>query len=405
MQINCVYNKGSTGKIVYDLHVGLQNDGYESVVCYGRGEKIREQNVYKSCGEIYSKFNNLLSRFTGIMYGGCFLSTNNLIRIIKKEKPDIVNIHCINNHFVNIYRLITYLKRSRIKTVLTLHAEFMYTANCGHAFECDKWQVGCGNCPRLRRETKSFYLDNTALSWKKMKKAFDGFDDLTVVSVSPWLQERAQTSPILKGKNHITILNGIDTSVFRVRENNSLKCDLGLDDKKIVFHATASFCADKDHIKGGYYVIEMAKRFLEEGRDVVFLVAGPCREINDLPSNVIILGNIADQNKLAEYYSMADVTLLASKKETFSMVVAESLCCGTPVVGFEAGAPEMITIKEFSSFVTYAKIDKLFAELKLYLNGINVNKKNISNIAELKYGKNVMVKQYQTVYKNLVNND
>ena len=176
MQINCVYNLGSTGKIVYDLHNELKANGIESVVCYGRGKKVKEENVYKTCGELYSKLNNLWSRITGIMYGGCLISTNKLFRIIKKEKPDIVHLHCLNGYFVNIYRLITFLKNNNYKTVLTLHAEFMYTANCGHALECDKWKTGCGKCPRLRSETKSWFIDGTAKSWKKMKRAFQGFD-------------------------------------------------------------------------------------------------------------------------------------------------------------------------------------------------------------------------------------
>ena len=103
MQINCVYNSGSTGKIVHDLHNELIANGIESVVCYGRGKKVKEKNVYKTCGELYSKVNNLFSRITGIMYGGCFFSTNKLLRIIKKEKPDVVHLHCLNGYFVNIY--------------------------------------------------------------------------------------------------------------------------------------------------------------------------------------------------------------------------------------------------------------------------------------------------------------
>lgn len=101
------------------------------------------------------------------MYGGCLISTDKLFRIIKKEKPDIVHLHCLNGYFINIYRLITFLKNNNYKTVLTLHAEFMYTANCGHALECDKWKTGCGKCPRLRSETKSWFIDGTAKSWKK----------------------------------------------------------------------------------------------------------------------------------------------------------------------------------------------------------------------------------------------
>ena len=162
---------------MYDIHTELLKDGYESVICYGRGAKTQDSGVYKTCGELYSKFNNLLSRFTGLMYGGCFFSTNKLISVIKKEKPDIVHLHCINGYCVNIYRLIAWLKKNKIKTVLTLHAEFMHTGSCGYALDCERWKSGCGSCPRLKKETKSIFLDRTALSWKKMRKAFNSFNE------------------------------------------------------------------------------------------------------------------------------------------------------------------------------------------------------------------------------------
>ena len=48
-----------------------------------------------------------------------------------------------------------------------------------------------------------------------MKNAFDGFDDdLIVTSVSPWLMERAKQSPILEGKKHCVVFNGLDTNIF-----------------------------------------------------------------------------------------------------------------------------------------------------------------------------------------------
>ena len=216
LQINCVYKYGSTGKIVYDIHTAMKNGDNQSIVCYGRGRRISEADVYKTCSELYSKLNKLLSFFTGIMYGGCFWSTKKLIHIINKEKPDVIHVHCINGNFVNIYGLISFLKKRGIATILTLHAEFMYTANCGHSFDCDRWKIGCGNCPRLKKETGSLVFDHTNISWKKMKKAFENFDALTVVSVSPWLQSRAEQAPILSQMNHQTVLNGIDTSVFTV---------------------------------------------------------------------------------------------------------------------------------------------------------------------------------------------
>ena len=154
--INCVFQNGSTGKIVYDIYNSLLHEGYDCEVCYGRGQKTDDPNVYKCCNELYAKLNNLFTRFTGLMYGGCTVSTQMLFRFLLKEKPDVVHVHCVNGYFINIYRLITFLKEHHIKTVLTLHAEFMHTANCGHALDCEKWKTGCGNCPRLKTETKSF---------------------------------------------------------------------------------------------------------------------------------------------------------------------------------------------------------------------------------------------------------
>lgn len=397
LQVNCVYNTGSTGKIMYDVHTELLGNGYESVVCYGRLSKTNEENVYKTCGELYSKFNNFLTRFTGVMYGGCFFSTNKLINIIKKEKPDIVHIHCINGYFVNIYRFITWLKKSKIKTVLTLHAEFMHTANCGHAYECEKYKTGCGKCPVFKKETKSFVFDNTAVSWKKMKKAFEGFNEnLIVTSVSPWLMQRGKGSVILGDKNHRVVMNGLDTEVFLPQTQNEVKKNLNIENKKMVLYVTPSFIPEFGHIKGGWYVLELAKRM----PDKVFVIIGSREKYPNLPKNVINVGRVENQKKLAEYYSAADVTIVTSKRETFSMVAAESLCCGTPVVGFKAGGPETIAIDEYCEFVEYGDIDTLEEVLKKRLEAKKDN--SISQKATQKYDRKNMFEGYISVYKEVM---
>lgn len=397
LQVNCVYKKGSTGKITYDIHSELLKQGIESVVCYGRGEKINEPHVYKTCGEGYSKINHLFSEFTGVMYGGCFFSTNKLIKIIKKEKPDVVHLQCINGYFVNIYRLVSWLKKRDIKTVLTLHAEFMYTANCGHALDCDKWQTGCGHCPRLKQETKSFFIDGTHKSWMKMKKAFDGFNDnLVVTSVSPWLMERAKLSPILNDKKHEVVLNGVNTDVFHFYDTAELRSQMGLTGVKVIFHATPSFDDNIKSLKGGYYVLKLAEKMLDE--NVKFVVAGNHPDGLKVPSNVILLGKVSDQELLAKYYSMADVTLLTSKKETFSMVTAESLCCGTPVVGFKAGAPEQIAIPEYSSFVDFGDLESLQEEMEKFL-AESFLKIDIALTSNGKYAKQTMTENYLKIYE------
>lgn len=396
LQVNCVYQKGSTGKIVYDIETELQKQGISSVVCYGRGEKTDRPNVYKTCGELYSKLNNLRSRFTGLMYGGCCLSTRRLISVIRREHPDVVHLHCINGYFVNIYHLISWLKKQRIKTVLTLHAEFMYTANCGHALDCERWKIGCGSCPRFRQETKSLLIDRTHRSWSKLYAAFDGFDALTVVSVSPWLRVRAEQSPMLADKRHAVILNGINTSIFRPCETEELRRRLGIGKKRVILHVTAAFSAALEHLKGGYYVLELARRMKQE--NVVFLVAGSCVSEIQPPENMLLLGNLSNQEELACLYSLADVTLLTSKRETFSMPLAESLCCGTPVVGFCAGGPESIALHEFCTFDVYGDLCALEQSVRAYLKEAPA-RDVVAEKAQSIYRKEQMCKAYVELYR------
>lgn len=398
LQINCVYGQGSTGKITRDIHRYLLAQGHESLVCYGRGSDTDNPGVIRICSNLYGKANNLLSRITGLMYGGCLLSTRRLIRILQREKPDVVHLQCINGYFVNIYRLVAWLKQRGIRTVLTLHAEFMYTANCGHALDCDRWQTGCGDCPRLRRETKSLLLDGTARSYRKMQRAFSGFDGkLTVVSVSPWLKARAERSPILAGKNHCVVFNGVDTDVFHPYNTEDLRKKHGLTDERILFHATPYFSSDPEHLKGGYYVLQLAERLSDP--KVKIMVAGDYAPGIRVPDNVILLGRIQDQRELARYYSLADVTVLTSKKETFSMVTAESLCCGTPVAGFRAGGPEQIALPAYSRFVEWGNTGELSKAVTALL-GSPFSETVMADCSALAYSKDTMVEGYMALYAN-----
>lgn len=395
IQINNVYSCGSTGKITKNLHESFLEKGIDSIVLYGRGQKSNNFNVIKVCSEFYAHVNKIWSFFTGIMYGGCFFSTNRIIRIIKKEKPDIVHLQCINGNFVNIYRLINWLKKNNIKTVLTLHAEFMYTANCGHSFDCQKWKTGCGNCPRLKKETKSLFFDRTNYSWTKMKKAFNNFLNLRVVSVSPWLMNRAKSSPILKKCTHFTVINGVDDRIFKYRNMSTFREELGLSNKKIIFHVTPYFTDERFHLKGGFYLLELARDFPE----IIFVVAGTYKNNMEIPNNVVLLGNIVDQYLLANYYSTADLTIVLSRRETFSMAVAESLCCGTPVLAFKAGGPETIAIESASQFVEYGNMESLKASLKRMINS-SIDKKTISMIAIKKYSESNYFKKNLDVYSS-----
>ena len=233
-----------------------------------------------------------------------------------------------------------------------------------------------------------------------MKKAFEGFnEDLIVASVSPWLMERAKVSPILSGIKHVVALNGLDTSVFHVYDSERIIKKHSLEGKKVIFHATPGFSLDPNHIKGGYYLNEVAKCFV--GEDVIFVVAGDYDKNANYSNNIVFLGKINDQKELAQYYSAADLTLLTSRKETFSMVTAESLCCGTPVVGFKAGAPEMIALPDFSEFVEWPNVEKLEQSIRNMIEH-SADQYEIESKAHAKYSIEIMFNTYEKLYGQLL---
>lgn len=397
LQLNNFYNEGSTGKIVHDIKAELDSRKIDNIACYGRGNDIKQYGVVRVCSNFYSKVCKLFSCITGLKYGWCHLSTKRIIRIIETEKPDIVHLHCINDNIVNIYRIIRFLNENKIETIITLHAEFLYTANCGYALDCDNWKSGCGQCPRLRQETQSFFLDRTHDSWIKLNDSYNNFGDrLHLVSVSPWLYNRVKSGSMLQSYKNTVILNGINTDIFYFRKGN-LRKKYGIEHgAKVVLHVTASFSRP---IKGGKYVVDLAIR----NPDYVFIIIGNDDKEMQFPKNVIDVGRLFDQNVLADYYSLSNILLITSKKETFCMPVAESLCCGTPVVGFFAGAPEEITIGEYSSFVEFGNLDLLEIELKKWIN-LNIEKERISEEAIKKYSRECMAQEYIELYYSIIEN-
>lgn len=395
LQINNVYDRLSTGKIVADLHREYTARGIESYVSYARGPKVNQPHVQKFNWEFYAHINKVRAYLTGILYGGNIISTLKLFSQIKRIKPDIVHLHCINDDSVNIYWLLKFLKKKGIRTVVTEHAEFLHTGTCGYAYECNRWHNGCGNCPQIK--SLKMLFDNTHAAWKKMMMAFDGFDKnkIHLTSVSPWLKNRAIQNAHFSVYGYTTVLNGLDTNNFYRRPNDLAdRKEIGLTKRKVVMFVTSHFPAP---VKGTYFIEDLAKRM----SDVDFIVLGEKGEVENLPQNIHLLGRVYDRDKMALYYSLSDATILVSKAETFSMPVAESLCCGTPVVGFKAGGPESICLDEYCKFVDYGDVDSLQQALN-YILSQSFDRDKMSKEAIQKYSKKAMADGYIAVYNRLM---
>lgn len=391
IDVNCKIS--STGKIVYDLFTECRKEGHEAAICYGRGTKIDEQNILKFGLDIETYFHAFMTRLTGLTGCYSFFSTRRLLKFMEEFKPDVVHIHELHAYFVNLFPVTDYLKKKNIKTVWTFHCEFMYTGKCGYAYECEKWKTECGRCPKLRDYPSSMIFDFTKRMYRDKQKLFKDFNNLTIVSPSQWLADRIKQS-FLSDKRINVIHNGIDIrNVFYPRQFDHLKVKHNIKDEKIVLAVAPDLMSER---KGGRHILDLAKRMKNE--NVKFILIGVEDLDKNFNDNVIALERIGNQQELAEYYSMANVFIICSLKETFSQTCAESLCCGTPVVGFESGAPETVFDKLYATFVPYCDLDSLQEAAQNILNGKNISNE-CANYGKDAFSKDKMYEEYMNLYK------
>jgi len=387
----------STGGIIASISEHLmETGGFEFLHCFEVGVQ-RNKNDYLISPSVVQKVEYKMAFYTGKWYGNGSFYTKRLCRRIKKYKPEIVHIHCPNSKSVNLYLLLDFLKREKYPVIITNHAEFFYTGNCSYAENCKGYLTGCDECIDYKEKTQTFLFNRTAWQWKKMMESFKGFDSLYLVAVSPWQENRIKTSTILSGYSVRTIINGIDVSIFRKKGIDTVDALKRKYVGKTVLTVTSLFSDKKNDLKGGHWIIHLAK----EIPLVNFVVVGNiAKEMPELPHNIYYEGYISDSSRLADYYSFADILLMVSKRETFGMTVAESLCCGTPVVGFKNGGSETVTIPEYSEFIDYGDVEGL-KELIIKWTECDVDREKISESARMRFSRQNMANEYMKLYEEI----
>lgn len=391
IDVNC--KSSSTGQIVYNLYSYLNSRGDEAAVCYGRGENIVERNIYKFGLDWETYLHALLTRITG--FTGCFsyFSTRRLIKYIEQFKPDVVHIHELHAYFVNINRLLNFLAKSNIKIVHTLHCEFSYTGKCGHAEICDKWKSDfCEHCPQLKKYVGTLWFDHTKRMFLSKKKAFESCNNLTIVTPSRWLFQRAKQS-FFKNDPIFIVHNSIDTETFCPHNSENYKNNIGFGEQtKVVLSVAPNLMSEN---KGGHYIVKLAKRFI--GENVKFILVGDSQSEPYEQDNIISLGCIYNKEKLSNLYSLADCFVICSRNENFPTTCVEALCCGTPVVGFDVGGVKETTPSDFGFFCEYGNLD----ELEQYIRKALSLKIDNSRLEELRtyYSTTRMCEEYYDIYK------
>ena len=295
-----------------------------------------------------------------------------IAEVAERENLDIIHAHYALPHAVCAYLAKQMLKRN-IGIVTTLHGTDITVL---------------GYDPSLK---------------DLIRFAIESSDRVTAVSSAL----AAETYDLIKPEKKIeTIYNFIDERVYLKKNTAVIKEKHGiLPDEKVVIHVS-----NFRKVKRVQDVIRVFRNIAGKTKAKLLLVGdGPekstaCELIRKygLEDQVLMLGN---QDRVEELYSISDLKLLLSEKESFGLVLLEARACGVPCIGTNIGGiPEVIKNNVSGFLVDVGDVTAATARAMSILEDEQLSNrftKAAIEMLENEFSSKKIVSQYEQIYADL----
>lgn len=189
-------------------------------------------------------------------------------------------------------------------------------------------------------------------------------------------------------------------------DSTHLKSEYGISsDEKVLIHVS-----NFRQVKRVPDVVKMFAKVKERIPAKLLLVGdGPemtiiCKLVQELnlSEHVLLLGK---QDSLEELYSISDLMLLLSQKESFGLVALEAMACGVPCIGTNIGGiPEVITDKYNGFLCELGDIDAMADRAITLLMDEKRHQQFSQNALEsvhTRFLSEKIVNQYEAIYYHL----
>ena len=315
------------------------------------------------------------------------------------KEADLIHIHWINHGFLSINSIQQLIKTGK-QIIFSLHDMWTFTGGCHYAADCVHYEKECGNCFWLNKPGDK---DLSHKIWTKKSQVYNTKSNIRFVTSSKWLRNCAPNSSLLNKQSVIDLVTPLNTNVFQPLEKPSLRKEFNIssDKKTILFLAMNA----KDERKGFIYLLNSLKKLSETNSNYEIIVVGKSSE--DLLAQVSLkshlLGFVSSKERIIEAYNAADIFVIPSLEDNLPNTIMESLACGTPCVGFDAGGiPEMIDHQINGYIAKFKDVEDLAAGIRWVLEHPNLEglKANARKKALDTYAAPVVAKQYIQLYKD-----
>jgi glycosyltransferase involved in cell wall biosynthesis len=303
--------RGGAERVVVSLAKGLSRKKYEIAVCCFKGGVFEEE--LQACGIPVFKMNKRGLFDLSILF--------KLLKIIKKEKFDIVHTHSFS---ANLWgRVAAFLSRVPI-VISTEHT--LATAKT-----------------KMQRHIDNILARITT----------------KIIAVSKTVRNSLLEEENIPADNILAIYNGIDFTPSSIKneaiQNKKKELGVGLNNKVVVTIGRL------EPPKGYEYLLESARTVTDAFPSTRFLIVGggylrPALEnlagrLN-ICDKVILAGPRTD---IADILSFSDVAVLPSVREGFSITLLEYMACGKPIVATDVGGNTEAVINGISGIIVPSK--------------------------------------------------
>ncbi|WP_404428348.1 N-acetyl-alpha-D-glucosaminyl L-malate synthase BshA [Sutcliffiella horikoshii] len=370
--ITCYPTVGGSGVIATELGKLLAEKGHE-IHFISSSMPFRLNKVYSNI--YYHEVQ--VNQYSVFQYPPYDLAlASKMAEVAKREKLDLLHVHYAIPHAVCAY-LAKKMTDDQLKIVTTLHGTDITVL---------------GYDPSLN---------------DMIRFGIEGSDVVTAVSES--LVQ--QTYDLLQPKKSIqTVYNFIDERVYTKKDTQDLKTQYGIpDNEKVIIHVS-NFRKVKrvqDVVKS-FHLIEKqvpSKLLLVGDGPEISVVCNLVRELG-LKDKVLFLGK---QENLEDLYSISDLMLLLSEKESFGLVLLEAMACGVPSVGTKIGGiPEVIDDGVTGYLSDVGDVEDIAKNAVRILDNATLHKEFAENaISRVKehFSSRRIVEQYEDMYKQLIKHE
>ena len=370
---------GGAANFVIDLHKSLLGKKIESILYIPKKRNIPKLIHPNS---IFFKFHSMIKVILIKIINRFIIKSNQTVtlaffnsyeirKIIKKEKPDLINIHWIGNEFLSINEILNFKK----PIVWTLH---------------DMWTFLPVEHYKDNSKSVSYFESYFLNRKKKLNKKKINF-----VPTSTWMNNAILESNLYDKNKIIKIPCGINFNEWYPEDKKTARSLLGLNESgKIILFSSISGKSPRK----GFDLLCESLSYLDEKFQLV--ISGDQIPKNLSYKNTIFFDKPSDIITRRLLYSAADVLAAPSVLEAFGLVALEAAACETPSVIFENnGISEIIEHKKNGYVAKNLDVKDYAKGIKWILE--EFNPANVRENVKERFDINKISDKYFQLYKSL----